>query len=89
MAVKKHLYYSKVILLNCIIYYRKMILTWNSLVAWTRVWPGRYLKQSTISRVLLVGQPIRAPNFLAFSKEFSVCVQQSSAVPLIDMPPVY
>lgn len=48
---------------------------------------GRYLKQRIISLELIVGHPIKAPNFLAFSAAFSVCAQQSNAVPLIDMPP--
>lgn len=64
-------------------------LTINSPTVCTIARAGRYRKQRIISLELAVGHPIKAPSFLAFSNEFSVCVQQSNAVPLIDIPPYY
>lgn len=63
--------------------------TINSPAASTIARAGRCLKQSIISLMLVVEHPINAPNFLAFSKEFSACVQQLNALPLTDIPPTH
>lgn len=48
----------------------------------------RFLRQRTNSSLELVGHSINVPSFLVFSFDALVCVQQSKAVPLSDIPPV-
>lgn len=62
--------------------------TMKSPTAWTIWCAGRSFKHLTIRLRSLVGHPTIVDNFFAFSRAFSVWVQQSSAVPLSDHPPV-